>query len=55
MVGQTLKHPITANQFAEECIYEKREDIIYRSKHGADKDTFGDFVPSNTAYQSNFL
>ncbi|KAK4482889.1 hypothetical protein RD792_010062 [Penstemon davidsonii] len=40
--GQTLKRPIGANQFAEERIHEKREDINYSSRNGVNKDTFRD-------------
>ncbi|KAI3469542.1 hypothetical protein Pfo_026205 [Paulownia fortunei] len=53
VVGQTLKRP--ANQFAEERIYEKREDINYSSKHGADNDTLRDFIPTFTANQRSIL
>ncbi|KAG8373046.1 hypothetical protein BUALT_Bualt12G0130100 [Buddleja alternifolia] len=55
LIGQTLKHPLTANQFAEERIYEKREDIGYNSKYGADRDTSGDLIPTYSANRGSIL
>ncbi|PIN16530.1 Serine/threonine protein phosphatase [Handroanthus impetiginosus] len=55
LVGRTLKRPVAANQFAEERIYEKGKDVAYSSKHGADSDTFRDFMPTYTANQRSIL
>ncbi|KAI3459369.1 hypothetical protein Pfo_016032 [Paulownia fortunei] len=55
LVGQTLKRPLAANQFAEEWIYEKRGDITYSPKYGADKDTFRGFIPTYTANRGSIL
>lgn len=57
LTGQTFQRPLAANQFIEDRKYEKRgnNDISYGPKHGPDKDTFGDSIPSYTANRGNFL
>ncbi|KAL2244065.1 UNVERIFIED_CONTAM: Protein phosphatase 2C 70 [Sesamum indicum] len=55
LVGQTLKRPHAANQFGEKWISEKREDITSSPKHGADKDSFRDFIPTYTANRGSIL
>ncbi|KAG8370135.1 hypothetical protein BUALT_Bualt14G0085900 [Buddleja alternifolia] len=52
LVGQTLKRPIAANQFAEEQIYEKTDDISCSPKYGVDKDTFKDIAPTTASERS---
>ncbi|KAL6503448.1 hypothetical protein OROGR_025371 [Orobanche gracilis] len=54
-VGQTVKRPLAASQFADEWVYDKREDISYSPKYGADKDTFGDFIPTFSAKRGSIL
>ncbi|PIN04470.1 Serine/threonine protein phosphatase [Handroanthus impetiginosus] len=55
LFGQTLKRPAAANQFAEERIYEKREDVNFSPKYGADKDTCRGFIPSYSENRRNSL
>ncbi|KAL6571513.1 hypothetical protein OROHE_003156 [Orobanche hederae] len=54
-VGQTLKRPLAASQFADEWVYDKREDISYSPIYGADKDTFRDFIPTYSAKRGSIL
>ncbi|KAL6503446.1 hypothetical protein OROGR_025369 [Orobanche gracilis] len=54
-VGQTVKRSLAASQFADEWVYDKREDISYSPKYGADKDTFGDFIPTFSAKRGSIL
>ncbi|GFQ06386.1 protein phosphatase 2c 70, partial [Phtheirospermum japonicum] len=53
LVGQTLKRP--ASRFSDEWVYDKREDINYTPKYGADKDTPKDFIPTYTVKRGSIL
>ncbi|KAL8026251.1 hypothetical protein ABFS82_14G015500 [Erythranthe guttata] len=53
--GQTLKRPIGPNQFAEQRKHEKREDVNYKTRYSADKDTFKDFIPTYSTNRGSIL